>query len=73
MNKVTTKVNTNTNTNTTTNTTTNATMSVNEVKRILDLEKTLNVTQGTLLFTTSAIGIVTFLYFKYPDIFVKQF
>ena len=51
----------------------NPTMDGNEVKRILDLEKTLNITQGTLIFAGSAVCIVAMLYLKYPDIFVKQF
>jgi hypothetical protein len=51
----------------------NTKMDGNEVKRILNLEKTLNITQGTLIFTVSAICVVAMLYLKYPDTFVKQF
>lgn len=64
---------TNINATSKTKTNTNTIMNGDEVKRILNLEKTLNMTQGTLIFTTAAIGIVAILYLKYPDTFVKQF
>jgi hypothetical protein len=53
--------------------TTDIKMDGNEVKRVLNLEKTLNVTQGVIIFTISALCIVFLLYKKYPDTFVKQF
>lgn len=53
--------------------TTNIPMDGNEAKRILNLEKTLNMTQGTIIFSISALCIVALLYLKYPDTFVKQF
>jgi hypothetical protein len=54
-----------------TNTTTN--ISAGEVKKILNLETSLNGTMYIIGFMMVVLIIMTILYVKYPDVFVKQF
>ena len=53
--------------------TTNIKMDSNEVKRILNLEKSLSGTLQLIGFMVLALVVVVILYFKYPDTFVSQF
>ena len=55
------------------NTTNTTNISAGEVKRILNLEASLNGTLGVIFFMFVALIIVTILYDKYPDVYVKQF
>jgi hypothetical protein len=47
--------------------------SAGEIKRILNLEASLNGTKWIIGFMCLALIIVTILYIKYPDVYVKQF